>query len=72
MNSRNDTAEEQKERTYRIIFEDSCEPKCIVDCEGIIIDANDAFCERIGKQPELCIGRNIYTILSPENTRKRR
>jgi len=58
--------QELKELTYRIIFEESSELKFIIDHDGIILNANNAVAERFGKQPEDCLGLNIYSLLPQE------
>ena len=59
MNRNSKLTEEQKELTYRSIFKDSSDPKCIIDRDGIILDVNEAFCERMGKKASDCHGMNI-------------
>ncbi len=72
MNSQAKLIADQRDLTYQIIFQNSCEPKFIIDREGIILDANNAFCERIGKRIIDCIGMNVYSILSPDNAAERK
>ncbi len=44
----------------------------IMNPEGIILDANDAFSSRFQRRPQECISANIYEILSPEIAALRR
>ena len=72
MNRNSRLTAEQKELTYRSIFQDSIDPKCIIDREGNLIDANEAFCERMNINSTNYIDINIYNILPEDIARKRR
>ena len=71
MNRNSKLTAEQKELTYRSIFQDSIDPKCIIDREGNLIDANEAFCERMNINSSNYIDINIYNIL-PEDIAQRK
>ncbi len=64
--------QELKELTYRIVFEESSELKFIIDHDGIILNANNALADRFGKQPEDCLGLNIYSMLPREVAAERK
>ncbi len=64
--------QELKELTYRIVFEESSELKFIIDHDGIILNANNAFAEGFGKHPEDCLGLNIYSLLPREVAAERK
>ena len=72
MNRNSKLTEKQKKLTYRSIFKDSCESKFLIDRAGTILDANDAFCERIGKAPHECHGMNIFSLLPPDVAARRK
>ncbi len=44
----------------------------VIDCEGTILDANEAFADRFQKSPQECIGNNVYDLLAPEIASHRR
>lgn len=66
MNRNSRLTEEQRKQTYRSIFKDSHDPKFIIDREGIILDANNAFCKYMGIKASNCFDINIYSKLPPD------
>ncbi len=64
--------QELKELTYRIVFEESNELKLIINRNGIILNANNAFANRFDKAPEDCLGLNIYSLLPQEVAAERK
>ncbi|NTW68801.1 MAG: PAS domain S-box protein [Chlorobiaceae bacterium] len=63
---------EQRESTLHAVFDTIAEPAFIMDREGTILDANQAFAALFGKQAEACINANAYAFLSPELAAVRR
>lgn len=47
-------------------FESFPESVFIMDPDGTILEANEEFASRFQKQPQECIGKNVYRLLSPE------
>jgi two-component system cell cycle sensor histidine kinase/response regulator CckA len=52
-------------------FDSFPEPVFIMDPEGTILDANDAFAARFQKLPQECLGANVYRFLEPESASER-
>ncbi|NTU96588.1 MAG: PAS domain S-box protein [Chlorobiaceae bacterium] len=63
MQSNSGSKREKQDITYRVIFEESTEPKIIIDRDGMIIDANKAFADTFGKKIPDCIGLNAFSLL---------
>ncbi|NTW84044.1 MAG: PAS domain S-box protein [Chlorobiaceae bacterium] len=62
----------QKELTYQVVFEESPEPKFLIDCKGNILDANNAFAAILGLKPEDCIGKDVFQFSGGDVTENRR
>jgi PAS domain S-box-containing protein len=63
---------DQKDINYRIIFEDSVEPKFIIDTDGVIIDANTAFATLVGRKLSDCFGLNAFSLIPSDIARERK
>lgn len=58
--------------TFSSLYSSLSEPVLLVDGEGIILDANNAFCSRFCKSELECRGENYYGLLLPEAASQRR
>ena len=59
------------ELSFFALFSSVSEPVFLVDREGIILDANSAFCSRFRLSEPECRGKNFYGLLSPEEAKLR-
>lgn len=65
----NDSADylgHNSELAFFSLFSSVLEPAFLIDTEGIILDANNAFCARFCKNLQECLGSNYYGLLQPE------
>ena len=62
----------QQDTTYRVIFEESTDPKFLIDREGKILDANNAFAELVGKKQEECLGLDVFLFTEDTVAEERR
>jgi two-component system, cell cycle sensor histidine kinase and response regulator CckA len=58
--------EEQCQKTSPAWFDSFPELVFIMDREGVILDANEAFAARFQKLPKECVGNNVYALLPSE------
>ncbi len=50
---------------YREIFHSVVDPVLLIDPAGRILEGNDALCERLGREREALVGRDLRTYLPP-------
>jgi PAS domain S-box-containing protein len=62
----------QKALTYQVVFEESPDPKFLIDCKGTILDANNAFAAILGLKPEECIGKDVFQFSGGDIAENRR
>lgn len=60
------------EQTLRFLFNAIPESMFIMDCQGIVLEANESFAARFGKSLSECPGINVYDLLSPDVALHRR
>ncbi|WP_076790820.1 PAS domain S-box protein [Chlorobium sp. KB01] len=63
---------QQRESTLNAVFDAVAEPAFIMDREGTILDANQAFARVCHKEVQACINVNAYDFLPPELAAARR
>ncbi len=54
------------ELTLRTLFDAIPEAMFLMDCRGILLEANSHFSARFGKRLAECIGKSVYDLLPPE------
>ena len=64
--------EEQCQKTTPKWFDSFPELVFIMNRDGVILDANEAFAARFQKLPQECVGTNVYTLLPSEISSYRR
>ncbi|NTW82647.1 MAG: PAS domain S-box protein [Chlorobiaceae bacterium] len=75
MHTNSDGTQNQRENTYRIIFDESSEPAFIIDRAGTILDANKAFASLFSEQftdCADCLGLNVFSLLDTNLAEERR
>ncbi len=75
MHINSEGTENQRENTYRIIFDESSDPAFIIDREGTILDANKAFASLFSEQftdCADCVGLNVFGLLDTNVAEERR
>ncbi len=60
------------EHTLRFLFNAIPEPMFIMDCQGVVLEANESFATRFGKSLSECLGIIVYDLLSPDVALHRR
>ncbi len=60
-----------REISFLPLFFSVSEPIFLIDREGIILEANNAFCSRFSRREAECRGKNYYELLSPEEAEQR-
>ena len=54
------------DHTLRALFDAIPESIFLMDCQGIVLQANEPFAARFGRCLAECLGRSIYDLLSPD------
>ena len=70
--TKREITEEPCHKTTHPWYDSFPEAVFVMDREGTILDANDAFADRFQKRPQECIGINVYDLLLPEIASYRR
>ena len=59
-------------RALRAFFDAIPEVMFLLDCQGVVLQANEPFAARFGKRLAECLGRSIYDLLPPDVAAHRR
>jgi PAS domain S-box-containing protein len=69
---RAEDALEESQRNLQSVFDAIDETICFMERNGTILAANTTFAARLGRTAEECLGKDAYSMLSPELARSRR
>jgi PAS domain S-box-containing protein len=62
----------ESEKRLRALFDASTETILLIDKDGFILCANEVLAKRLGTKRETCVGLNVYDLLPPEISRRRK
>ncbi|MFC1537462.1 PAS domain S-box protein [Gemmatimonadota bacterium] len=63
---------QEKVEELKMLWHANFESSVLIDTDGIIIEANEAFADKLGKKPEDTIGQNVYSLFPADLAKSRR